>query len=213
MMRFLGNLLLPIFGEIYMAFRLFLILSLTLYVTGCGYGFRGSESALPPDVTKVYVSKAQNNTAQAGVDRLVTEALRDEFERYGTLTVVESRSEADAELRSKIVTIKRETRTVTSGTDTALQLATVMTVAADLRRTTGPLLWKNENMEVMKIFGAESGVVVTSSPEFASGNLGSSDLANLDSVEVTRGQEKQALEDLSEILAQRVYAAAVLPEF
>ncbi|MCB0320003.1 MAG: LptE family protein [Bdellovibrionales bacterium] len=182
-------------------------------LVGCGYGFRGSESALPPDVERVYIPMAINQSTEAGVDLLLTEALRDEFERYGTLTVVDSSNQADAILDTTIVSIKRERGATASRTDTALQQYTVMTLSAVLRKTTGALLWRNERMKVSKVFGAEGGVVVTSSADFASGNLASGDLANLDSREVSRGQEQQALEDLSAQVAQQIYSAAVIPEF
>lgn len=182
-------------------------------LVGCGYGFRGSESALPPDVTAVYIPLMKNLSTEPGLEITLTEALRDEFERYGVLTVVERRNEADAILQGTILSVKQETSTTTSNTDTALQLATVLRISAELRRTTGELLWQNENLSASKIFGAESGVVVTSSADFAAGNLGASDLANLDAREVSRGQQQQALEDLTEDVAEKIYTVAVLPDF
>ena len=193
-------------------FSLLMLCSL-LPLQGCGDGFRGSESALPPDVERVFIPIVTNKSTQAGVDTLLTEALRDEFDRYGTITVVDRRSQADAVLDATITSITRERGPTTSNTDTALLLFTVMTLQAELRKKTGALLWKNDRMRVSKAFGAEGGVVVTSSADFASGNIGSSDFENLDDREVSRGQEQQALEDLSEQVARQIYAGAVLPEF
>lgn len=189
------------------------LLILVFCSASCGYGFRGSESALPPDVTQVYIPLIKNLSSEPGLEITLTEALRDEFERYGVLTVVDKRNQADAILQGSILSVKQETSTTTSNTDTALQLATVLRISAELRRTTGELLWKNEDLSASKVFGAESGVVVTSSAEFASGGLGASDLASLDSREVSRGQQQQALEDLSEDIAQKIYTVAVLPDF
>lgn len=144
---------------------------------------------------------------------MLTEALRDEFERYGVLTVVEGNEQADAVLRSKITSVKRETRTVTSNTDTALQLTTVMRVAAELKRKNGTSLWRNKAVVVSKAFGTDQSAVVTTSAEFAGGSIGSSTLSSLDNRELSRGQEQQAFEDLSEQVARRIYSEAVLPEF
>ncbi|MCI5064303.1 LPS assembly lipoprotein LptE [bacterium] len=184
-----------------------------LFAGGCGYGFRGSESALPPDVKRVFIPVVVNESTEAGIDVLLTEALRDEFERYGVLSVVDKRSDADAVLDATITSIRRERGATSSNTDTALQMFTVMSLQAELRKRSGALLWKNNRMRVSKSFGAEGGVVVTSSADFAGGNLGSSDFSNLDDREVSRGQEQQALEDLSEQVAQQIYAGAVLPDF
>ncbi|MCB0330124.1 MAG: hypothetical protein KDD70_10680 [Bdellovibrionales bacterium] len=186
---------------------------LPFFLVGCGYGFRGSESALPPDVERVFIPVVTNESTEAGIDLLVTEALRDEFDRYGTLTVVDKRSDADAVLTATIKSITRERGATTSNTDTALQLFTVMTLEAELRKRSGALLWKNDRMRVSKVFGAQGGVVVTSSADFAAGNIGSSDVSNLSDREVSRGQELQALEDLSEQVAEQIYSGAVLPEF
>lgn len=182
-------------------------------LASCGYTFRGSESVLPPDIKTVYIPLVQNNTSQQSIDIFLTEALRDEFARYGAVTVVDSSLEADASLEARILRIQRETQTVTSATDTALQYLTVMTISAELKRANGITLWKNPQLLVAKSFGAESSVVVPSSADFASGGLASADLASLDSLEISRGQETQALEDLSQEVAGRIYESAVLPEF
>jgi outer membrane lipopolysaccharide assembly protein LptE/RlpB len=191
----------------------FVIFTIAVNISGCGYQFRGSESALPPDVRTVYIPRVTNESTEAQVDTLLTEALRDEFERYGVLTVVERASEADATLDATIRSVVQERGATTSNTDIALQMFTVMTVQSELRRRNGALLWKGDNIRVSQSFGAQSGVVVTSSADFASGTMGSSDFSNLSDREVSRGQEQQALEDLTVEVAQRIYSESVIPEF
>lgn len=182
-------------------------------VSGCGYAFKGSGSALPPDIKRVHIPLAENNTPEAGLSLTVTEALRDRFERYGVLTIVDSTAEADAILRSRILRIQRETQTTTSSSDVALQERTVLVLALELRRLTGQILWSNPNLVVSQAFGTSSEVVVTSSPDFAQGNLSAADLSSLNTREISRGQEREALENLAEEAARRVYDEAVAPEF
>ena len=62
-----------------------------------------------------------------------------------------------------------------------------------VRRVTGPVLWRNPALKVSASFGADRDVVVTSSPEFSGGSIGASDLGNLNSREVQRGQERTGL--------------------
>jgi len=188
-------------------------LILLLTSTACGYNFRGSESILPPDIKTIFIPVVENNTPQQGLSILLTEALRDEFEKYGAVSISDTMAGSDAVLSARIIDVRRETETVTSGSDSALQLATIMSLSAELRRDTGIVLWRNPMMHVSKTFGAEGDVIVTSSPEFAGGGLSSGDLAGLDSLEVSRGQEQQALEDIVEEVARRVYEEAVLPDF
>lgn len=190
-----------------------ILLSLCLVVSGCGYSFQGSGSVLPQDVTKVSVPLVENNSTEPGLAPIVTEALRERFERFGVLTVVDDRKDADAVLIAKVVSVRRETSAVTSNDETALRYDTVMTLAAELRRVSGPLLWQNNRMVVSKSFGTESSAVVTSSADFAGGGLAGSDLAALDVREISRGQEQEALGQLAEEVAKQVYNQAVAPDF
>lgn len=189
------------------------LLVLTFSLFGCGYTFQGSGSVLPPDVKKVAIPLAINSTPEPGLALTLTEALRDRFERYGVIAIVDQVSQADAVLNARIINVERNTSTVTSNTATALQRSTTMTIAAELKRVTGPALWKSPALIVSQQFGTTSDVVVASSAGFAGGNIGSGDLGGLDNREISRGQEKQALEELSEEVARRIYEAAVLPEF
>ncbi len=193
--------------------RLALLSTLLAALCGCGYTFQGSGSVLPPDVKRIAIPLAVNSTPEPGLALTVTEALRDRFERYGVISIVDKVSEADAVLNVRIISVVRNTTTSTSNTDSALQRSTNMTLAAELKRVTGPILWRAPALQVARVFGETSSVVVASSADFAGSNIGSGDLGNLSNREISRGQEQQALEDLSEEVARKIYDLAVLPEF
>ncbi|MCB0310022.1 MAG: LptE family protein [Bdellovibrionales bacterium] len=190
-----------------------LFVALGLFCSSCGYQFQGSGSILPPDVKKVYIPLVENNTTEAGLAVTMTEALRDEFDRYGAVLVVEDEFEADAVLRSRILKVVSGTRSSTSTTDTALQLDTTVTLWTELSRQDGSVLWRNPNLAVTRSFATSSDVVVTSSADFAGSSIGSGDLGALDTREISRGQEQQVLEDLAEEAARKVYDQAVAPDF
>ena len=179
----------------------------------CGYQFQGGGSVLPPDVKNIYVPNVENNTTEAILTQLLTEALRDRFERYGVVTVVEKRGAADAVLNARILSVKNETKTVTSGTDVVLQYIAVMTVAAELTRTSGGVLWRDVKLKASQSYGATSDVVVTSSADFSGSSLNAADLAQLGDLEVSRGQEQETFADLADTTARKVYEAAVTPRF
>jgi len=186
---------------------------LSFSLAACGYTFQGSGSVLPPDVKSVYIPLAENSTTEIGLAELVTEALRERFERFGVLRVVESSANADAILKARILALKRGSSTVTSTTDTALQIESLLTISAELKRPSGNMLWRGDRVQARKVFGTTSNVVVTSSPEFAAGSLNEGDLSGLNSREIARGQESQVLEQLAEQVARQVYNDAVAPDF
>jgi hypothetical protein len=182
-------------------------------ILGCGYTFSGGGSVLPPDVKKVAIPLVENSSTETGLTTIVTEALRDQFERYGVLSVVEETIDADAILNARILKVRRSTSTVSARDDGGLQQDTSMVLAAELQRLDGSVLWRNKRIVVTKVSATSSDTVVTSSVDFAGGSLGANDLKGLGGREVTRGQEQEALNNLAEQAARIVYDQAVMPDF
>jgi outer membrane lipopolysaccharide assembly protein LptE/RlpB len=182
-------------------------------LTGCGYTFRGSGSALPPDVKAIYIPQVDNNSTKLGLATVLTDAIRDEFDSYGSISVVVIQNQADAVLKVTIVDVKETTSAVRANTNTSLQMQTTMFLTAELRRVTGAVLWRDNQIRVTQTFGADSSVVVTSSAAFAGGSISSGDLSGLSRREISRGQEASALNSLSETAARQMYDKAIAPDF
>lgn len=193
--------------------RLIALITISALLAGCGYQFQGSGSILPPDVKRISIPLAENNSTESGFTRTFTESLRDRFDRFGVVTVVEEGEPADAVLKTRLLKVSRGSQSVTSNTDTTLQQSSTLTLWGELRRTSGGLLWRNPNLEVSRAFGTTSDSVVTSSADFASGSLSASDLGQLGSREIQRGQEQEALNDLADQAAKIIYDQAVAPDF
>lgn len=189
------------------------VICIALMGTGCGYTLRGSGSVLPADVKNIYIPRVENGSTELGLADVVTDALRDEFDSYGTVSVVEKQGEADAILKVRIIDVKNTTSTVNAATNTSLQMDTTMFLGGELRRTTGQILWRENNLKVTKEYAANQSVVVTTSPDFASGSISASDLASLSSRDIARGQEAQALNDLASNAARMIYDKSVAPDF
>jgi hypothetical protein len=164
-------------------------------------------------VKRIYIPLTENETTEANLARIVTEALQDRFERYGVVEVVDKMTEADAVLKTKIISVTKDTKTSTSGTDTALQYDIKMVISAELQRVTGQILWSNRAISAAQTYGATGSVVVTSSADFALSSLSASDLSGMSSREVARSQESEALDAMAEKVARAVYDQAVAPEF
>lgn len=70
-------------------------------VSGCGYGFVGRGSALPPDVKSVAIPTFVNKSGSPELDIIVTAAVRNEFTVDGRLAVDDS-ARADSTLTGVI---------------------------------------------------------------------------------------------------------------
>lgn len=196
-----------------LAIQRMMVLVVCVVVNACGYTLQGSGTVLPPDVKAIYIPQVQNNSTELGLSDTVTEALREQFESYGVVTVVDRQSLADAVLNVKILNVTRTTRTVLGTDDTATQMETTMVLEGELRRTTGPLLWKNNMIRVARGVGTDRSAVVTSSAAFASGSISSTDLQQLSSREITRSQENEILPNLAAEAARKIYDGSVAPDF
>jgi outer membrane lipopolysaccharide assembly protein LptE/RlpB len=190
-----------------------LLLLTIVSLVGCGYTFQGSGSVLPPDVKTVIIPLVENATTEANLTTLVTEALRDKFEQYGAVQVVDSYADADAVLSVKILKLKRSSGSTTARTDTAVQQESTLILSAELKRTSGMLLRRSSQLSVSQAYGITAGSVLTTSASFAAGGLNASDLAGIDNRELSRGQEQEALTGMAESAAKKIYDDFVAPDF
>ena len=100
-------------------------------VSGCGYSLaRYSESF--GDVRSVAVVTPENASSVPGLDRLVADALREEFLTRGAVRLSERPTEADLVLRGRVLPIQRRTQSATS---TVVSLEVEVTLALDLAAT------------------------------------------------------------------------------
>lgn len=186
---------------------------ITLSVSSCGYVFTGGRTILPQEIKKIAIPNVDNKTVESGLSRLLTDSLREEFERYGAVQVVETEDEADAVLNVTLDKVTREARTVNANAQSDLQFDSTVTVSATLEKTTGGILWSKQGFTISREVGGAQGAVVTSSPFFRDGNFSAGDLSGQNAREVTRGQEKNVFEQISKEAARKIYDEAVAPDF
>ena len=184
-----------------------------LLLQGCGYSFRNSGTVLPPTVKKIYIPYVENRSTEATLSQLVTESIRDEFERYGVVQVVESRDEADATLKVAVLDLKRKSKTVAGRSNTDNQRQSTLSLGAELKTSEGKILWQQAPILVGGGFGTDRSTVITSGASFVGGTLGASDVAALGERELQRGQEQEILSQLADQAAAEIYEAAVAEPF
>ena len=193
--------------------QLILITLVGCLTCSCGYQFSGSGSTLPPDIKTLAIVDVRNQTTEPQVGLKLKENLELRFERYGVVELSEDPERADALLTCTITSIDDEVKTVTGQTDIELESDLLVTLSAAIKRRNGQIIWSNPNLVVRNSFASTSGAVVTSSSNFAQGDINTSALASLSSREVSRVQQEQALEDLLEEAARKIYLESVAESF
>ncbi len=175
-----------------------------LVLAACGYHLAGTGTTVPEGARTIRIERFTNRTREAGLDVHLHRAVEDEFRRQGTLRVV-SEDDADLVLSG---TIRRFTSVPVafSATDEAVQYQGIMQVSLRLtERESGHLLFENKLLQESQDFGAESGVVVSSSPHFQRGTINARDLPDLPNVQFGEARRREAQNDLIELLARDIY--------
>ncbi|MGI6680700.1 MAG: LPS assembly lipoprotein LptE [Bdellovibrionota bacterium] len=190
-----------------------ILLPLLIFITGCGYTFIGSGSSLPADVRSVYIPFVTNLSSDTYITSLLTEALREEFEKYGALKVVDSTENYDAVLNVTILSVGDGSRTVTANTETELQSDLTLTLQAELLRRDGTVLWANPNLSQSRSYASDLSTVLTGSANFAQSGMSAGDLRNLGGNEISRSQQRITMENLIAETSKRMYMQAVAPSF
>jgi hypothetical protein len=183
-----------------------LLVALAL-ASGCGYSLGGSTEVLPEGARTVTIKRFRNHTRENALDTRLQRAVEDEFRRRGTLEVVDQG--ADLELSGDIRRFA-SIPVAFSATDEAVQYQGILQVSFRLtERATGRVLSDTPLLQATQDFGAVSGVVITSSPNFQRGTIDSRDLVNLTNVQIGGARRRDALRSLLDLLAHDVYQRAV----
>jgi Lipopolysaccharide-assembly len=189
------------------------VCSLFIFNVSCGYSFQGGESVLPPSIKSIAIPDVVNLSSDPSVSQLLTESVRERFERYGVLQIIDSSKSADAVLKIKVLDVLSSSQTSTARTDISQQLNVGLVVSGELVDSSGVVLWRNELLRANQSYGNQAGAVVSSSSQFAQSGLGSSDVSNLNQRELSRSQQQQALESIVQEVARQIYEESVAPDF
>jgi outer membrane lipopolysaccharide assembly protein LptE/RlpB len=153
-----------------------------LLLSGCGYSLVRTSGGLG-DVHSVAVETPSNDSAEAGVEFLVADALRREFLQRGAVRLVENPATADLVLGGRVSSLQARARSLTS---TSQALEYQVTLALDLEAT------RRDGRDVP--LGARS---LHETERY---------LASADAEAMGKNRE-EALRRLAQVLAGRVYDA------
>ena len=160
--------------------RLVLLLLLPILVAGCGYRFVRYQRA-DGDAQRICVVTLQNDSKEAGVELLATEALRHEILTRGGLKLISDPARANYTLRGRVTQVRTRSRSLTGS---ALAREYEVTLLLELR-----------------VDAADAGSAQMEPEVFQAGEIyfASADVA------VLRKNRREALRYLSGLLASRVH--------
>ena len=174
-------------------------------VGGCGYQFSGQSSFLPKDVRTIYVEPFINRSRDIGVEKEMTSALRSEFYRRGQLRVVDQAEQADAILSGVVRSFDKSVVSV-NRKDEVLQYESVMTLDVTLRRREpDEILWRGPGTRLTESYSGSRAAVVTTSSDFRTGTLNSSDVRRMTDIQLTESQDREARSQLIERFARELH--------
>jgi hypothetical protein len=121
------------------------------FISGCGYGFRGTVNNLPPDIQGIYIPVFLNETIEPGIEIVFANALIYEFNRSRVLEVV-SESQAQAQIIGKIRSIAIDPVIYATLTQ-ALQRRVTVTLEISCRRSDNQkVLWQDQNLSRYEVY-------------------------------------------------------------
>jgi hypothetical protein len=182
-----------------------LVTAMVVLVAGCGYQFVGQSTLLPPDARTIYVEAFVNRSREVGVDKELATALRGEIYRRGNLRMVQHSEQADVilsgvlrSLQSRVASVNRE--------DEVLQYESVLTLDVTLRRRQpNEILWRGQGLRLTELHNGSRAAVVTTSSEFRTGTLNTSDVRRLTDVQLTEIESRVVQDQLMERFARELY--------
>lgn len=127
---------------------------------GCGYTFVNVKTQLPPDIKKVYIPSFDNQTDEASLGVIMTNALVREFMKSGALVPVK-KEDADTELIGTVKSVNYYNR-IYSEEDRAV-LVTI-TVHAGAKLVKGEsVLWEVEDLSYTEDYRIGTGAAILDS--------------------------------------------------
>jgi outer membrane lipopolysaccharide assembly protein LptE/RlpB len=178
--------------------------------TGCGYHFAASDtSALPSDVTTIYVAHFDNHTRINGIEEQLQLDIREEISNHKRLVLVDSPAGADLTLSGDV---NQETMlpTTLNSVSEPTQYSETVSVDAVLRdNKTNKVLWQTNHMTDTASFSTVAQAVIPTSPSFLQGNLRGRDVANMTDLQVAQTQQFLSQGQMLKRFSRSIYNSMV----
>jgi outer membrane lipopolysaccharide assembly protein LptE/RlpB len=140
--------------------KLLSIISVTLLL-GCGYQMVGKETHVPPGLTSIAIPTFSNNTLEPGVEVPFTQGFLREFINDRRINVVD-RQKADSILEGVIKSLRIYSVSYNQS-GIALEYQTTVVIDLTLKKTTGEVIWKEENLTETQYYRTSLSVLTSES--------------------------------------------------
>ena len=140
--------------------RLLSIACVTLLL-GCGYQMVGKETHVPPGLTSVSIPTFLNKTLEPGVEVPFTQGFLREFINDRRVNVVDRRK-ADSVLEGVIKSLSIYSVSYDES-GIALEYQTTVVIDLKLKKTTGEVLWQEENLSETRWYRTSTSVLTSES--------------------------------------------------
>ena len=146
--------------------RMMHLAALAFVISGCGYALAGRTNSLPEHIIRIGIPAFENQSSTSELDRLVTEAVRAEFQTRRRYQVVPETTGVDAVLKGTIRSVAINNIGFTAAQQ-ASRIAIAVVASAEFKDLKdNKVLWTNDS------FRHQSDYDVTSS-------TGANDLASI----------------------------------
>lgn len=134
-------------GPILRGVTLLLVLLLAVTAAGCGYALAGRGNTLPVHIRIVGIPQFENGTIYPELDRIVTEAVREEFSNRGRFRVLPEAAGADAVMTGRITSIHLTPASLSANLQ-ASRYTVTMVVSVEFKDATrdDEMIWSNPSM-------------------------------------------------------------------
>jgi hypothetical protein len=147
------------------------IAALSLSALSCGYALAGRGNALPASITIIGVPHFANHSTTPDIERVLTDAVRAEFQSKGKYRVQPDDAGVHGLLTGTVVSVDLRP---TSFTEERLpsSYAVVVTAAVEFKNASdnGAVLWANPSFRVAEEYQVTTGIEVTDVTAFLSQN-------------------------------------------
>lgn len=125
--------------------RILHVAALAFLISGCGYALAGRTNSLPDHIKRIGIPAFENQSSTSELDRLVTEAVRAEFQTHRQYQVVPEATGVDAVLKGTIRTVTTSNVGFTAAQQASRIQITVLASAEFRDLRDNKVLWSNES--------------------------------------------------------------------
>jgi outer membrane lipopolysaccharide assembly protein LptE/RlpB len=132
-----------------------------LAVSACGYALAGRANTVPAHVKRIGVPPFENQSTTADLDRVLADAVRNEFQRSGRYEIVQDATGVDAVLTAVLRPIEVNVLALTDATRQAAKYSMTVQASVEFKDLVQPkVLWTNPSVRVTEEYEATGTIAI-----------------------------------------------------